>query len=435
MAQQPDCAMFNWGYAMSLFHPLWPDKIEKEALLRGQNALAATKELKVSARERAYLSAAGQYYKNWENVGEPLRIKAWAEAHKAIYETYPDDADAKAFWGLAQLVTASKIDKTFAQNKKAGEMLATLLQTNPLHPGAIHYSIHAYDNPVLAELGAEPARVYDKIAPDVPHALHMPTHIFVRLGAWEDAIIWNARSAKAALKYPSKGVTSMHYVHALDYLVYGQLQLGEGLKALKAYRDIEPHLPVQNTFPAAYALTTIPARISLEQQKWEQASQLEARNPAYINWDKFPQVEAITYFSRGVGAARSGNLSAAKADLAMLDQLQKKTQTLSPNYWAILVDAQRKAVKAWILYAEGNKTDALALLRKAADIEDSLDKDPVTPGAVLPARDLLGDMLLYMGDKAGAEAAYSASLAIGPNRLYSRRGIHAATLVDVIPGN
>lgn len=429
MKKNSECAMLSWGYAMSLFHPLWPDKITPSALENGQRALANAMKLKVSDREQLYLAAATKFYEQWDNVPEPERIKAWARAHKAIYEAYPNDVDAAAFYGLSQLVIASKSDKTFADNKKAGELLSSVLAENPLHPGAIHYSIHAYDNPVLAELGAKPARIYDKIAPDVPHALHMPTHIFVRLGAWDDVVSWNARSAKSALKYPSKGATSMHYVHALDYLVYGQLQQGKGKMAAQAMQQIAGHHPMQNTFPAAYALATIPARLSLEQYNWQQASQLPVREPAYINWDKFPQVEAITYYARGVGAARSGDVGAANKDLAKLQQLYKKTMISSPAYWAVLVDAQRKTVQAWISHAEGNKQQALALLSEAADLEDSLDKSPVTPGAVLPTRDLLGDMQLLEGNNAEALQAYEASLAINPNRLYSLNGVKLAKKV------
>ena len=271
-------------------------------------------------------------------------------------------------------------------NKKAGELLAAVLETHPLHPGIIHYSIHAYDNPVLAHLGVEPARAYGKIAPDVPHALHMPTHVFTRLGEWNDAATWNARSAKAALKYPTHGATSMHYVHALDYLVYAYLQLGDGEKASGVLQQVESHHPTQDNFPAAYAFAAMPARISLEQQNWRQASQLKTRNPGYISWDKFPQLEAITYYARGIGAARSGDLEAANQNVKMLEQLFKKTNLIRPNYWALLVDAQRKSVKSWVDFANGKQQDALALLREAADIEDALDKDPVTPGAVLPAR-------------------------------------------------
>ncbi|WP_440877204.1 hypothetical protein [Thalassotalea sp. PLHSN55] len=315
LTQKPECAMLYWGYSMSLFHPLWPDKITKEALANGQQALTKAQKLQPSPREKAYISSANKYYDNWQSIPEKARIASWANAHEKLYQDYPNDIDATAFYALSQLVIASATDKSFSTNKKVGKILTTVLDKQPLHPSAIHYSIHAYDNPVLATLGLTPARAYDKIAPDVPHALHMPTHIFVRLGEWQDTIHWNARSAAAALKYPTKASTSMHYVHALDYKIYGLLQLGEAQKAHETLGEIASHHPIQNTFPAAYALAAMPARMTLEQQNWLQASQLKTSHPSYISWEKFPQVEAITYFARGIGSARSNNLPSANENL------------------------------------------------------------------------------------------------------------------------
>lgn len=426
LKKEPKCAMLYWGYAMSLFHPLWPDTTGDHDLADGMRLLAQTKKLSVTEREQSYINAAEKYFEDGPSATEQKRTEKWAAAQAETYKKYPNDIDAKAFYALSLLVGASKTDKQFTINKKAGELLATIIEKHPTHPGAIHYSIHAYDNPALAHIGVASARAYDKIAPNVPHALHMPTHIFVRLGEWNDAVSWNSRSAKAALKYPTKGSTSMHYVHALDYLVYAHLQLGEKAKAFSVLQQIDSHHPIQDTFPAAYALSTVPARVYLEQKEWLQASKLKVRHPRYISWDKFPQVEAITFYARGIGAARSGDLKAARENMAMLDQLFQKTQATSPNYWALLVDAQRKSVKSWMLFAEGQQQQALALLREAADMEDSLDKNPVTPGAVLPARDLLGDMLLLAGDATAAKQAYNESLAIGPKRRYSTLGIDKA---------
>lgn len=423
ISQQPKCAMLYWGYSMSLFHPLWPDKITKEALTQGQQSLNIAQKLHKTQREKAYITATEKYYENWETISEKKRIKRWADEFSQLHNDYPNDIDATAFYGLSQLVIASKKDNTFSTSKQVGAILSSIIDTHPLHPGAIHYSIHAYDNPKHAKLGLKSARAYDKIAPDVPHALHMPTHIFVRLGEWEDANNWNSRSASAALKYPTKGETSMHYVHALDYKVYGLLQLGEIQEAHQTIKEIEVHHPIQNTFPTAYALSTMPARLYLEQKNWLQASQLKVKNPIYINWEKFPQVEAITYFSRGIGAARSNNLKSAKEDLDMLKQLYIQTKTISPNYWAVLVNAQQKAVDAWILFSQGKKQKALTLLQEAALLEDSVDKNPVTPGAVLPIRELLGDMYALSGNIDAAKRAYRASLANSPNRLYSTQGL------------
>lgn len=428
IAQEVDCAMLYWGYSMSLFHPLWPDSIKDEALMRGNLALAKAQELTTTAREKSYITAASQYYNNWKNVAEKDRTANWAKAQTLVYKQNPDDIDAAAFYGLSLIVMAPKDDPMFKQNKVAGELLATLIQRSPTHPGAIHYTIHAYDNPPLAELAIDAARSYDKIAPDVPHSLHMPSHIFIRLGMWEDAVSWNVRSAKAALKYPASGVTSLHYVHAMDYLAYGYLQLGEGDKSRKLLEQVESHHPMQAVFPTAYALAAIPARIALEQKNWHQASQLKTEHPSYIPWQTFPEVEAITYYARGLGAARNGDFKLAQQNVAVLNDLYVKTNITSPEYWAPLVDAQRMVVNAWISFGQGQTEQAQTQLRRAADIEDSIDKNPVTPGAVLPARELLADMLMLEGDYSGALTAYKATLAISPNRLNSVSGVNRARL-------
>ncbi|WP_286262269.1 tetratricopeptide repeat protein [Thalassotalea atypica] len=424
--KQPDCAMLYWGYAMTLFHPLWPDTISKEALILGHNAITTAKTLTSSKRESDYIDAAAAYYHDWNSTPDKKRIGLWAVAQKQVFDNYPNDLDATAFYALSQLVTAPKTDGSFSQQKQAGELLSKIYRKSPTHPGAIHYTIHAYDNPVLAEQAVSAARAYDKIAPDVPHALHMPSHIFVRIGYWEDVISWNIRSAKAALNFPTKGSTSMHYVHAVDYLVYGYMQSQQTEKALAAYQEIKKHHPIQTTFPAAYAMTTIPVRIVLETNAWQKASQLQTRQPDYFNWDNFPEVEAITYYARGLGAVRSQNIKAAHESLAVLNTLYEKTLAKSPTYWAILVDAQRQTLDAWIKFETGNKAKAISQLRRAANLEDSLDKNPVTPGAVLPARELLGDMLLLRGDYEAAISAFEASLNINPNRAKSIKGISLA---------
>jgi tetratricopeptide (TPR) repeat protein len=423
MEKEPGCAILYWGYSMSLFHPLWPDSIKDEALVRGQSVITKAQQLKATKREKAYINAAAKYYQNWQNVADKDRTTKWAEAQSLVYQQNPDDIDAIALFALSLLVTAPKDDPLFSQNKVAGELLAKLIETSPSHPGAIHYTIHAYDNPPLANLAIEAARAYDKIAPDVPHSLHMPSHIFVRLGMWNDAVGWNLRSAKAALKYPAKGETSLQYTHAMDYLIYAYLQLGEGDKAEQSLKQAESHHPVQAVFATAYAFAAMPARIALEQKNWQQASQIKIQHPSYIPWQKFPQVEAITYYARGLGAARSGDLNLAQQNVEVLNDLYDKTKITSPDYWAPLVDAQRRVVNAWISFGNGQKEQALLQLRQAADIEDSIDKDPVTPGAVLPARELLADMLLLNGDYSGALTAYRSTSAISPNRLNSLSGV------------
>lgn len=428
--QKNQCAMVYWGYAMSLFHPLWPDTISQEAFKRGEKAILmaqslTTKEL-ANSKDRAFIDAAAEYFLTNQGKSDKAKTQAWANAQHRIYRQYPDDIDALAFYALSQLATAPANDPEFTMQKRMGELLTSKLDKYPTHPGLIHYSIHAFDNSKLANSGAFVAQAYDKIAPDVPHALHMPSHIFVRLGMWEDVISWNIRSASAALKYPTKNATSMHYVHALDYLIYGYMQTGNSQGAEDAAALISKHHPIENTFPAAYALSAIPARISLESKLWLKASQLNIQSPDYFDWQKFPQIEAITYFARGVGAARMKNFKEAENNLKVLNSLYDKTLKISPNYWAKLVDAQRQAVKAWILYNQGQKNKGLEMLSFAADLEDSLDKNPVTPGAVLPARELLADMFMLNNNFAQAITEYKKTLAINPNRLNSVNGIRNA---------
>lgn len=425
--KEPGCSMMYWGYAMTLFHPLWPDTIKDEALARGEAAITKALTLHSTAREKHYLNATAQYYDGWQKVADKTRIINWAKAQESVYKRYPDEIDAAAFYALSQLCTASKQDPSFSQQEEAGALLNEFYKISPTHPGVVHYTIHAYDSAPLAALAIDAARSYDQIAPDVPHALHMPSHIFVRMGMWTDVINSNIRSANAALNYPTKDATSMHYVHAVDYLVYGYLQLDNESETVRVIEQMESHHPIQPTFPAAYALAAVPARLALEQKNWLQASQLKTQYPDYIAWQKFPQVEAITYYARGLGAARNGDIEAAKESVETLNALYEKTLSISPNYWALLVDAQRQVVNSWISYGIGDKEKALIQLRQAADIEDSMDKNPVTPGAVLPARELLADMLVLNGNYAEALTAYEETLAINPKRFNSLTGVDFAS--------
>jgi tetratricopeptide (TPR) repeat protein len=247
----------------------------------------------------------------------------------------------------------------------------------------------------------------------------MPTHIFVRLGIWPDVISWNIRSAKAALNYPANGAISHHYPHALDYLIYAHLQIGGNDKAQQVVQAIKAGDNYQETFVSGYALAAIPARYLLERKQWSEAATLDTRTPSTFPWEKFPEVEAITYFARGLGAARSGDAIAASEAIKTLDDLYQRTVNTGQPYWAVLVDSQRKTVAAWLAYLQGSNDQALELMRQAADLEESVDKHPVTPGAVLPARELLGDLLVLLNRPAEAKVAYEKSLQIAPNRLNS----------------
>ena len=416
----PDCAMAHWGLAMTQLHPLWAPPTAEE-VQKGRDAVAKARSVGTDdERERAYIEAIAAFF---ETEGDfPTRLAAWEAKQGAVFHAHPDDEDAGAFSALAQLAVASKSDKTFAANKKAGMLVEKLHAEHPEHPGLFHYTIHAYDNPVLAERALEAARGYDKLAPEVPHALHMPSHIFVRVGEWDDVVDWNRRSAAAALKHPIGGQTSMHYPHAVDYLVYARLQQGRDDEAISVLDELGSKGPFRPEFAAAYALAAAPARVPLERRAWADAAALPVREPADFAWDRFPAAESITWFAKGIGAARTGDVDGANEALEQLDQIHAKLTEAADAYWAVHTDAQRKAVAAWIALANGDDKEALQMMQAAADIEDSVDKHPVTPGAVLPARELLGEMLLEMERPSEALAAFEASLAVSPKRLNSLSG-------------
>jgi tetratricopeptide (TPR) repeat protein len=299
----------------------------------------------------------------------------------------------------------------------------------PDHPGAHHYVIHAYDNPALSEGAVEVARSYGDIAPDIPHALHMPTHTFTRLGLWQESIDWNRRSADAALKRPVGDATSLHYFHALDYLAYAYLQGAEDQRAeavMAELAGVEP--PYQAHLASAYTFAAVPARLALERHRWEVAAQLEPRWPSDYPWETATAQQAITYFARALGAARSGRFQQAHDDLEMLAAMHEKVAARSP-YWGTQVEIQRLSALAWLQFKEGDQDLGLATMRQAAELEAGTEKHPVTPGEVLPARELLADMLLASGQPDAALAEYAAALDRSPNRFNSLYGAgHAAEL-------
>lgn len=419
----PDCSMAQWGIAMSYIHPLWGERPTDENLAKGQAAVENALQLSnLTEKEKAYIEAVARFYEDWENTSYADQLKAFEEGYKKVHEAYPDEVEAAAFYALGQLGTAPKTDKTFATQKEAGALLEQLHAKNPDHPGLFHYIIHAYDNPLLATKAVKVSREYERIAPDVPHALHMPSHIFVRLGQWTDAVDWNIRSADAALRMSSKDMVSMHYPHALDYMAYGYLQQGRDKKAKEVVDKMKNVPGYTPTFATAYALAAIPARQALERGKWAEAANLPVRYPENFTWYKYPGAEAITHFAKGIGGARSGNTTVAEDAIAALHKLQTQLSSSGDTYWAAQAEAQQLSVQAWLEYHRGDKNKALAMMREAADKEDALDKHPVTPGAVLPARELLGDMLLLSKKPAEALLAYEASLKVSPKRYNSLYG-------------
>jgi tetratricopeptide (TPR) repeat protein len=427
-AADPGCAIAYWGVAMSQLNPLWaPPSPQQVAVARAAIIQARALETPTE-RERRYVETIAAYF-DGEDLGHRERLARWERAQRDLLAAHEDDVDAAAFYALAHLAIAPPDERGVAYRVRGGELLEPLLEAHPDHPGLYHYLIHLYDYPALAERAANVAEAYDALAPDVPHALHMPSHIFVRVGEWPGTVEWNRRSADAALRQPVNDRTSFHHAHAMDYLIYAYLQQGQDERAREVVEETMSIDAYQDHFASAYALAAVPARFVLERGQWEDAAGLPLRPQADFPWSRYPQYEAITYFARGVGAARSGDAHAAHAARERLDELYEATLAADETYWATLVDAQRNAVSAWAAYAEGRHDEALNLLRTAADLEDSVDKHPVTPSDVLPARELLGDLLLKLDRPAEARRAYVAALEISPNRFRSHYGAARASKI------
>jgi len=373
-------------------------------------------------RENAYIAAVGAYYEQGWNKIETANLQSFEAGWENVYRRFPEDIEAACFYALVHMATASPADKTYTKQKQAGAIAEKVLVQVSDHPGAHHYMIHAYDYPPLAPKALNAAQSYGKIAPDIPHALHMPTHIFTRVGLWQESIIMNKRSAAAALKHPAGNEISLHYPHALDYLVYAYLQQADDHKARQIMEDLSNlDGPFQTHIAASYSFTAIPARFTLERQQWSEAVVLEPRLPNDYPIEMFPAMEAITYFARALGAARSGNLKMANQALEKLTELHKKIEKTSA-YWAQQIEIQRQSVMAWITYQEGSKNEALKVMQKAVELESSTEKHPVTPGEILPARELYADMLLDMERYREAQNEYEATLKRNPNRFNSLYG-------------
>jgi tetratricopeptide (TPR) repeat protein len=428
-AADPSCAMAQWGVAMSLYHPIWAAPTPAE-VKRGQEAVAKARAAAApTERERDYVAAVETFFRDADTVDHRTRAVAYEKAMERVHDRYPDDREAAIFHALALLGTAPPADKTYANQKKAGAILNRVLPAQPDHPGVAHYLIHSFDYPELAELALPAARSYSKIAESSPHALHMPSHIFVRLGLWDDSVRANEDSAAAARAHVEKaqpGATSFDELHAVDYLAYAFLQQGRDADALRMVERVRKVEKLDNpNFAAAYALAATPARYALERGRWAEAAALEVA-PASFPWAKFPYAEAITYFARGVGAARSGDLARAREAVARLEALRQAAVDAKIPYWPDQIEIQRRATAGWLARAEGRNDDAQRLLGEAVELEAATDKHPVTPGAVLPARELRADLLMDLGRSAEALAEYEASLKVAPKRRYALAGVARA---------
>jgi tetratricopeptide (TPR) repeat protein len=431
LAADPSCAMAHWGIAMTLFHPIWAAMNPTAAPSAAELARGASEVEKArtpgpaTERERDYVAAVAAFYADSDKADHAARSLAFARAMEQVHARHPEDQEAAIFYALALLGTASPADKTYAVQKQAADVLNPILPKAPEHPGIVHYIIHSFDYPALADLALPAARAYAKIAPSAPHALHMPSHIFTRLALWEESIDANLASAEAARRTVARyhpGASSFDEMHALDYLEYAYLQTGrdrEAMTVVEQARKVEK-LDVPN-FAAAYALAAIPARRALERRDWAAAAALTV-TPASFPWARFPHAEALVHFARALGAARGGDLAAARSAAARVQAIQDALVEKKDPYWAAQVDVLHRELSAWILRAEGKDADAVRVMRSAADLEDATEKSPVTPGSILPAREMLADLLLDIGDAKAALVEYDSSLRTAPGRYNSLAG-------------
>jgi predicted Zn-dependent protease len=424
LERDPSCAIANWGIAAILIGNTFAGgatvedaRKAKEAIQRGHLIGAKTE------RERFYIEAISEYWDRFGDRPHSARMKSLADAFEVVAKRFPKDDEAQIFYAIYLTATQSPNDKTFADTLKAAQILEPQFKKHPNHPGVAHYLIHAYDYPPIAEQGLNAAKRYAEIAPSAPHALHMPSHIFTRVGAWQDSVATNRRSTAVALveKDPDGAL------HAMDYLVYADLQLasdkdaGSVLQEARGFTGINP-----NNRGSAYALAAIPARILLERGLWKDAMQLEPRP------SKFPFTDAITHFARALGAARSGDLAAADKGVQELARIVDALKSAKDNYWATEVEVERLSAAAWIAQAKGNGDEGLTLMRSAADMEDKSEKSAVTPGRLVPARELLGEMLLEMNRPAEALQAFETSENHDPNRF---RGLYGAAKAAALAGD
>jgi tetratricopeptide (TPR) repeat protein len=423
LAQDPTCAIADWGLAsIMMTNPFVGEGPTPLRAAEAQAAIDRARQIQATGeRERDYLEAAAAYYTDFTNRTEHERAVSRANAYEALAAKYPSDDEAQIFSAMYLAATQSPADQTYAALRKAASVLEKQFVKHPDHPGVAHYLIHAYDAPPLARFGLTAARRYSVIAPAAPHALHMPSHIFTRLGLWQESATTNRRSVIAA----EAGHEPIQVLHAMDFMVYADLQLARDGDA-RATIDAASRVKGPAVLTGAYALAAMPARYALERGAWSEAARLQPSEQGGLVG------QALTYFARGLGAARSRDLVSAQTDLQQIVTRRDALAKAKNVYWATEVDVMRLADAAWIALAQQRGDEALSLMRQAADIEDKSEKSAVTPGRLLPARELLGDMLLELRRPAEALQAFETSQRREPNRF---RGLYGAGLAAAQSGD
>ncbi len=430
----PKCAMAHWGVAMTLFQPLWPTRPGPAARALGWREVEQAKAVSSATnREQLFIAATEAFYLDPESNDYWLRIRRWEQAMEKVYVAFPEDTEAAAFYALSHLAVTPADKITRANADRAAAILLQIYRKNPNHPGAMHYLVHANDVPGRERELLAITRKYDRIAPNNPHALHMPTHIYVRLGDWDGVIRGNLRAARAALQYPAgekKEFVWDEFCHAMEYLIYGYLQKGEVQAAAAQLHRLQSTKRLEPSFKTAFHLMSSQARFTLERHAWQEATQIKLREPAELDWDRYPWAEAVGRFARGLGAAHLGQLDEAKIEGERLNQLEIATTKAGENLFARNIRVLWLELDSWIAQVEAQnaggdaalKAKSVSLMREAAALEASTPKHPVTPGPTLPAEELLGDLLMEQKDFPGALAAYKRSLTLYPKRLNSLKG-------------
>jgi len=416
----PDCAIAYWGLAMTNWTQIWSPP-PPAALKRGGEAVEKARTATArTPKERDFVAAAEAFFKDADKTDHRTRALAYGRAMEQMAARYPDDVEVLAFYALSLQAVADPKDKTYASQKRSAELAEKIFASEPDHPGAAHYMIHGYDYPPLAPQGLPAARRYAQFAPSVPHALHMPSHIYVLLGMWPDTVKSNIAAAAAE---KSRGNPDDH-MHALDYLVYGYLQQAQDVEARRVVdearaimADLAARKYDSGRPTAHFAMAAIEARWALERGQWAEAAAIDPRP------NRFPHTESMVYLARAIGAARTGNGARARADV---DRLAALKDTMKDAYWAEQIEIQRRAAAAWAARADGKAAEGFTLMRSAVELEASTEKHNITPGPIVTARELLGDMLLEAGQPAAAVEAYEASLRVAPNRFKSLAGVARA---------
>jgi hypothetical protein len=413
-ARDAGCAMAHWGVAMSSFHQLWspPGARELEA---GREELATARRIgATTARERELIDAAAVYFSDTDPAHHAARAKEYERAMQAVAQHFPDDDEVQILYALSLIATAPPSDRSHANQKRAAAILEPIYRRQPDHPGVAHYLIHACDSAELASQGLPAARAYAKIAPSAPHALHMPSHIFTRLGLWDDSIASNEAARRAAREHGDVG----EELHAMDYLTYAYLQRGRDADAERIVGELRAMGPlIGKDFKTGYAATAMPVRLAIERRRWNDAAALEALPGSA------PHVAAIAYWARAVAQAQSGHPDLADAEVRKIDECEAQSRARGDGYWAAQIGVLSREARAWSANAAGHADDAVALLREAADAEDALEKLPVTPGPIVPAREQLGGLLLQLNRPREALPQLTQALKDAPGR---RAGLQAA---------